>query len=52
MEKYGVEEVTDDAKKASENECCPYCEEVLEKEANVKKCPKCGVEPFQGDPDD
>lgn len=47
MEKYGVEEITPEGKTAEEEGSCPDCNAKLEEGTNVKKCPKCGVAPFQ-----
>ena len=48
MEKYGVseKEVTSD-KVAGERAVCPRCGECLEDGTGVRKCPKCGTEPFE-----
>ena len=48
MEKFGVEEVQDDAKIAS-TESCPKegCGQKVEKHGHIRKCPKHGTEPFE-----
>jgi ribosomal protein L37AE/L43A len=51
MEKYGVtveeppKEAVDKSKK--EEPTCPECAKELEKDANVRKCPKHGTKPFE-----
>lgn len=50
MDKYGVETKKSDpqTKEAAEKGVCPICGEKLE-EANVPKCPRHGVDPFEDD---
>ena len=51
MRKYGVTTKNKSAgtntKTAANKRVCPNCGAVLEKNANVAKCPRCGTEPFE-----
>lgn len=48
MEKYGVEE---DAESKIGTDGCPKCGQPLEQHGGVRKCPRCGTEPFESDAD-
>lgn len=56
MDKYGVETDEKDpkVKEARDKSVCPICGARLESHANVPKCPKHGVKPFEkgDDPED
>jgi len=50
MEKYGVQEsldVQDDVKISESRTTCPKCGAGLEYHGKVRKCPKCGTEPWE-----
>jgi len=53
MEKYGVVEgkIAED-KVAGERANCPRCGECLEDGSGIRKCPKCGTEPFENGRDE
>ena len=54
FEKYGVEEVPEDTKKASSDleetaRICPSCGAKIESDeyTNIRKCPNCGTLPYE-----
>lgn len=47
MEKYGVQE-DDESMSKSSSDGCPTCGKPVEEHGDVKKCPDCGTEPFEG----
>ena len=48
MEKYGVEETSDDTKTATTPVCPkPGCGRDTEKHGDIRKCPVHGTEPFE-----
>jgi ribosomal protein L37AE/L43A len=54
MDKYGVDEDTTEKNalpKTDAENVCPKCNNNTEKHGNVKICPKCGSEPFEGEED-
>ena len=55
MEKLGVDESLQipesEEKLASGNNKCPWCGSAIEVHGRVRKCPKCGTAPWEGEND-